>query len=96
MVQHPSKDGKLSWQPAPGDVATYRRVDGGPWGGHVTYVDSVAEDGTLSTMEGNASGDGPKGRILDGVVRGKHAAINAQMIVRMSMADFVGGVEYVP
>lgn len=52
----------------PGDVAIVS--DGSLWyGEHVTLVYKAPEDGLITTIEGNATGRGPKGENYEGVIK---------------------------
>lgn len=93
--------GRLRWEPRPGDIGTVRPThtrDGKrtPWGGHVLLVESFdPKSGIVRTFEGNAGGEGPRGRIRDGVVRNARAITQFEMLIRPSERDFDQDVRYV-
>lgn len=61
-----------TYDPKPGDLIFFERGVTGDWKGHIGFVESVGEDGTIYTIEGNKENpedpDGP-----DGVFRIAHS-----------------------
>lgn len=69
-----SRMGILYTQPQAGDFALYQMWDsGGRYSGHIGFVDSVNDDGTFNSIEGNTA---PQSGVQDdggGVYRKKHS-----------------------
>jgi hypothetical protein len=105
----------LEWEPAAGDVALVGAdpaLDPGKipeWGQHVALVRSYdAARGVIETVEGNATGRGPReeghpeGRRYEGVVRcvrplptaDNGRTYHVRYVIRPGLADCVPGVEY--
>jgi hypothetical protein len=60
----------------PGDIVVVGREGRASWGEHVVIAaGAVTPGGTFDTIEGNASGAGPRGDSYEGVVRRYRVAV---------------------
>jgi hypothetical protein len=81
------RDGEL---PAPGDIVTVFTSDeqSPAQGNHIVLVASAPDDmGLFDTIEGNAHGEGPEGRI-EGVIKRQRSMDSVAHIYRLLSEDF--------